>query len=160
MKVFSNTPILIVTQHMWSKHCLVKVHFGSLSYISSYPTCSQTGQKSNNFLFKSRQWWKHLVSWGWNAHNGKEKTSLSQRQFDRSQAGDKLLEPWPPYGGTRCTQLLIKAMTTLSNVYLPFSDSLTQGAICYLSIKAIIVKWDKFYSSGDGSPITLLWMSM
>lgn len=88
---------------MWSKHCPIQVHFGSLSCISSHPTCSQTGQKSNNFLFKSRQRWKHSVSWGWNTHNRKEKTFLSERQFDRSQAGDKR---WPSYMGLLCTQLL------------------------------------------------------
>lgn len=39
-----------------------------------------------------------------------------------------------------------KGMTTTGNVYLPFSDSLTQGVICYLYTKAWIKKWNKFYS--------------
>lgn len=62
--------------------------------ISTHPTCSLTGHPSNNFPFKSKQWWKPSVPWGLYAYNWRKKHPCQRDTLTGVKLGTNPLGPF------------------------------------------------------------------
>lgn len=92
-------PILITTPQLGAKAGQVKVHAGLLPWHCN-PPCSQLNRAHGQQLpLQKPAMMKASSPWRAVCLQLQEKTSLSERQFDRSQVRDKSSGPFPSHPG-------------------------------------------------------------
>lgn len=62
--------------------------------ISTHSTCRLTGHMSNNFPFKSKQWWKPSAPWGLCAYNWRKKHPCQRDSLTGVKLGTNPLGPF------------------------------------------------------------------